>query len=70
MAVGELSVAVVSPEDLILSKLDWARDSASASQHQDVAQLLTAVSDLDLDYLERWAGALGVLDRLRELEGS
>lgn len=70
MAVGELSVAVVSPEDLILSKLDWARDSVSASQHQDVAQLLAAVSNLDLDYLERWAGALGVLDRLRELEGS
>ncbi len=67
MAVGDLSVAVVSPEDLILSKLDWARDSASTSQYQDVVQILMAVTDLDIDYLERWAGALGVLDKLREL---
>ena len=67
MVVGDLSVAVVSPEDLILSKLDWARDSASASQCQDVAQLLMAGSNLDIDYLERWAGALGVLDQLNEL---
>jgi hypothetical protein len=67
MAVGELSVAVVSPEDLILSKLDWARDSASASQYQDVVQLLAAAPNLDRDYLESWAGALGVLDQLREL---
>lgn len=67
MVVGDLSVAVVSPEDLILSKLDWARVSASASQYQDVAQLLAAVSGLDIDYLEHWAGALGVLEQLREL---
>jgi hypothetical protein len=67
MVVGDLSVAVVSPEDLILSKLDWARDSASASQYQDVAQLLATVSGLDVDYLEHWAGALGVLEQLREL---
>ncbi len=67
MVVGDLSVAVVSPEDLILSKLDWARTSASASQYQDVAQLLAAVSGLDIDYLEHWAGTLGVLEQLREL---
>lgn len=67
MAVGEASIAVVSPEDLIVSKLDWARDSASASQYQDVAQLLAAVPDLDIAYLEKWASALGVLDKLHEL---
>jgi hypothetical protein len=70
LAVGDLSVAVVSPEDLIISKLDWARDSASASQYQDVAQLLSTVPDLDLAYLERWADALGVLDKLHELGNS
>lgn len=54
MVVGDLSVAVVSPEDLILSRLDWARDSASASQYQDVSQLLAAASGLDVDYLEHY----------------
>ena len=70
MAVGELSIAVVSPEDLIISKLDWARDSASASQYHDVAQLLATVPDLDVTYLERWAETLGVLDKLHELGNS
>lgn len=69
MAVGDLTVAVVSPEDLILSKLDWARESASASQHQDVAQLLATVPDLDTGYLEHWGAVLGVTEQLRELGG-
>lgn len=58
----------VAPEDLILSKLWWARESASELQERDVRDLLEAVEDLDLEYLQRWAAELGVgepLDRLR-----
>lgn len=61
-------VVFVAPEDLILSKLWWARESASELQERDVRDLLEAVEDLDLEYLQRWAAELGVgepLDRLR-----
>ena len=61
-------VVFVSPEDLILSKLWWGKESHSEMQERDVGDLLDVVEDLDLDYLRRWAFELGVgddLDRLR-----
>ena len=36
---------IVSPEDLILSKLDWARDTRSELQLRDVRHLLAAAFD-------------------------
>ena len=62
-------VVFVAPEDLILSKLIWGRESGSELQARDVRDLLDAVDDLDLEYLQRWAVELGVgesLERLRE----
>ncbi len=56
---------IVSREDLILSKLVWARESSSELQLRDVRQLLG--TGLELDYLLRWASVLGVDARLREL---
>jgi hypothetical protein len=55
----------VSREDLILSKLLWARESGSEMQRRDIRLLLDG--DLDLDYLERWAKDLGVTGLLEEL---
>jgi hypothetical protein len=52
---------IVSKEDLILSKLVWARDSDSELQRRDIRNLLT--SGADLAYLREWAPHLGV-DRL------
>jgi hypothetical protein len=49
-------VWIVSPEDLILSKLLWAKDSRSELQLGDVRQLITAQPSLDWPYLDRWAG--------------
>lgn len=57
---------LVSPEDLILSKLDWAKDSRSELQLRDVRGLLRAVPGLDEAYLERWADELGIPHLLRE----
>jgi hypothetical protein len=54
---------IVSREDLILSKLDWARDSRSELQLRDVRHLLEGT--LDRDYLQRWAAHLK-LDQLLE----
>lgn len=51
---------VVSPEDLILSKLYWAKDTGSEVQLRDVRNLLKSVKKLDRRYLLRWAKRLGV----------
>jgi hypothetical protein len=53
-------MTLVSPEDLILSKLVWAKAGGSELQRRDVRGLLRMVPDLDMAYLERWAAALSV----------
>jgi hypothetical protein len=52
------SVWVVSKEDLILSKLVWAKDSGSEMQQRDVRNLL--FTGADTSYLRRWAPELEV----------
>jgi len=58
--IDEVSVRVVTPEDLILSKLFWAKDSSSELQLGDVRNLLRTLKDMDWDYLEKWVGSLGL----------
>lgn len=58
---------LVAPEDLILSKLAWAKDSRSELQLRDVRQLIRSAQMLDWTYLERWAAVLTVNDLLQEL---
>ena len=56
---------IVSREDLILSKLAWAKDSGSELQLRDVRTLVDRT--MDRPYLERWAARLGVSEALKEL---
>jgi hypothetical protein len=52
---------IASAEDVILSKLEWAKMSSSERQINDVAGILrTQGDDLDLEYVERWIAALGL----------
>ena len=60
VSVAGQRVFIVSPEDLILSKLDWAKESRSQMQLDDIRNLLRSVQDLDTAYLNRWADRLGV----------
>lgn len=65
---GDLDAYVASPEDVILSKLEWAAQGESERQLNDVASiLLTQRGTLDLEYLRQWAVELGVLDSLERL---
>ena len=57
---------IVSREDLILSKLVWAKDSGSELQRRDVRTLLD--DSMDRAYLARWAARLGVAEALAEVE--
>jgi hypothetical protein len=55
----------LSPEDVILYKLDYYRKSqeTSVKHPSDIAKMLRVVgSALDLAYLEEWAAAIGVAD--------
>ncbi len=58
---------IVSPEDLILSKLEWAKDTRSETQLADIRNLLTMASGLNHAYLEKWASTLGVTQLLQEM---
>lgn len=51
---------VVSPEDLILSKLFWAKDSLSEMQLGDVKNLLNMVKDIDIRYVGQGIQSLGL----------
>jgi predicted nucleotidyltransferase len=57
-------VWLVSKEDLIISKLHWARDSRSELQLRDVKNLLA--TGYDSVYLEQWTNKLELTDLLRE----
>jgi hypothetical protein len=61
-------VAIVAPEDLILSKLEWAKESHSQLQLDDVRNLLRSVKDLDRTYLNQWVDRLGLTAVYREVQ--
>jgi hypothetical protein len=63
--MGHVATWIVSREDLILSKLVWARDAGSELQRRDVRQLLSG--PVDNGYLGRWAPILGVESLLEEV---
>ncbi len=62
ISMATVSTWIVSREDLILSKLEWARDSHSELQLRDVRQLLAG--PVDMHYLRDWALRLGIGQQL------
>ena len=58
---------MVSAEDLLISKLEWASSSRSELQFRDVRNLIASVTDLDWDYLRQWTGSLGLEDLLDDV---
>ncbi|MBD3180332.1 MAG: hypothetical protein GF417_12575 [Candidatus Latescibacteria bacterium] len=67
-SLEDLPIWVVSPEDLILSKLAWGKEARSELQREDVRAILQAGEDLDWEYLDKWAGELGVRNLLSGLK--
>jgi hypothetical protein len=64
----ERPVPIASPEDVVLSKLEWDKITPSQRQVEDARYVvLTHRTNLDKDYLRRWAVELGVADKLEEL---
>lgn len=67
ITVDDRSLHLAAPEDLILSKLEWAKDSRSEMQLSDVRNLLKSVQGLNRRYMARWAKELGVEMLYREV---
>jgi hypothetical protein len=58
----------VSPEDIILMKLDWRKDSRSEKQWNNALSVMRSqFSRLDWKYLHHWAGRLGIMVDFEEL---
>ena len=65
VVIEDFETSIVSKEDLILSKLFWAKDSHSEFQLRDVKNLLS--TGCDRDYIERWTDELGVDNLWKEM---
>lgn len=64
---NKVSAKFASPEDTILSKLEWYRLGGEVSERQwrDILGVLkTRAGELDLDYLRQWGADLKVSDLL------
>lgn len=56
----------ISPEDLILSKLLWYKESQSVRHLEDIKSILR-ISKPDLDYIKKWAQKHSTLEILNKL---
>ncbi len=58
IVIEDFSTWIATKEDLIISKLFWAKDSGSEMQLRDVKNL--AATGYDEPYVERWTDSLGL----------
>jgi len=63
--IQDFETWIVSKEDLILSKLFWAKDSHSEVQLRDVKNLVG--TGCDRAYIERWTAELGLASLWQEI---
>jgi hypothetical protein len=62
-----LSIFMVSAEDIILAKLEWAKLGLSERQIEDVASILRIRwGDLDFHYIESWVENLDIKSQWTE----
>jgi hypothetical protein len=62
--IDGVPVWIVAPEDLVLSKLVWVKNSGSELQFRDARQML-ALKEIDDVYLQKWSRVLGVDDLVK-----
>jgi|SRR3989344_703790 len=66
--IGGQPIRFISPEDLILIKLSWHKDTLS-TKHLEDAQSIIAIQGekLDMQYLKQWAEQQGTSDLLNKI---
>lgn len=68
VSIAGVQFSLVSPEDLVISKLFWAKDNHSEFQLNDVRNILEDVVEIDRDYLEKWIDRLGLKELYKEVK--
>ncbi len=64
-------VFFISPEDIVLQKLLWFKETSADRDWNDVIGMLEFLSDsLDRRYIEHWSGQLSVTNLWRKLLSS
>jgi hypothetical protein len=59
--LGGLTFSIASAEDVVLSKLEWAKTGESERQLRDAAGILRIQGDkLDVAYIEKWIESLSL----------
>ncbi len=68
--VGGAAFWTVSPEDIVLMKLIWRRESKSQKQWDNALSVVRAQGHrFDIEYARRWADELGLGEDLHRLVG-
>ena len=60
---------IASPEDVVITKLEWAKRTESERQLRDVAGVLAERDDLDIAYIEHWERELRLGDQWNIVRG-
>ena len=59
-------ICFISPEDLILIKLQWYKNSNS-TRHLEDAESILKITEVDLEYIKKWAGEQATIEILENL---
>lgn len=63
-----MTIDIISPEDLILIKLRWYKESDSSRHLEDAESILKIQKKLDLVYLKKWAEIHSTIKILESLK--
>jgi predicted nucleotidyltransferase len=55
-----MKIWIVSPEDLIISKLLWSNNGSSDLQLRDIKNILLSVKNIDQKYIDNWIQTFGL----------
>lgn len=60
---------LTTAEDLVLAKLEWAAATGSDRQLRDIAGIVAISTEMDTQYIDRWADVLGVSEVWAGIKG-
>lgn len=66
--INDQAMWIMSPEDLCLMKMLWAKDSFSETQLNDVRGILENVETLEQKYIDDWVNKLGLQGVYRKIK--